>query len=228
MKNLKRTIWGLIFVAAAILIALNSFNVISFNIFFDGWWTLFIIVPSFVGVIQDRKKGGALFGLCIGILLLLSAQEIISWDMVWKITLPLIIALIGFKMIFSSFKKDKKSKIEKNFKQIKFDSNDFQRSVAVFCGTELDFDGVIFEGANLITVFGGIDCDLRNAIIQKDTAIKVVSIFGGIDITAPDNVRVINNIPTFFGGVDVKNANNSYEHTIYIDGVCIFGGVDIK
>ena len=225
MKNLKRTIWGLIFVAAAILIALNSFNVISFNIFFDGWWTLFIIVPSFVGVLQNRNKSGSIFGLCIGILLLLSAQEIISWDMVWKIALPLIIALIGFKMIFSSFKNNK---TYKKIKYISRQGKDFQHGTAVFCGTELDFNGVVFEGADLAAVFGGIDCDLSKAIIENDCVINVSCVFGGVDILVPDNVKIVTNTSCVFGGVDVMKSNDSGKHTIYIDGACIFGGIDIK
>ena len=65
MKNFRRAIWGLIFVAAAVVIALNSFDIIDFNIFFEGWWTLFIIVPSFAGLITDRDKSGSIFGLCL-------------------------------------------------------------------------------------------------------------------------------------------------------------------
>lgn len=225
MKNLRRTIWGLIFIAAAIVIALNSFNVIDFDIFFDGWWTLFIIVPSFVGIIQDRNKWGAVFGLCIGILLLLSAQEIISWDMVWKISFPLIIAIIGIKMIISSFRKDKTDRI---IKEIKHNTKDAQNGAAVFSGTELDFDNVVFEGANLSAVFGGIDCDLRNAIIEKDCVINVSCVFGGVDILVPDNVKVVANTTSIFGGIDVMKNNHSGEHTIYIDGACIFGGIDVK
>ena len=225
MKNLKRTIWGIIFIAAAVVIALNSFNVIDFDIFFDGWWTLFIIVPSLVGVIQDRNKGGAVFGLCIGILLLLSAQEIISWDMIWKISIPLIIALIGLKMVFSSFKKDKTDRI---IKEIKKDGKNLQQGTAVFCGTELNFDNVVFDGADLTAVFGGIECDLRNAIIDKDCVIKVCAVFGGIDIIVPPTVKVVTNTTCIFGGIDVKNSNSSALHTIYIEGLCSFGGVDVK
>jgi predicted membrane protein len=225
MKNLKRTIWGLIFIAAAVIIALNSFDIIDFDLFFDGWWTLFIIVPSLVGVIQDRNKGGAVFGLCVGILLLLSAQEIISWDMIWKISLPLIIALIGLKMVFSSFKKDKTDRV---IKEIKHNTKDAQNGAAVFCGTELNFDNVVFDGANLSAVFGSIDCDLRNAIIEKDCVINVSCVFGGVDILVPDNVKVVANTTSIFGGIDVMKNNHSGVHTIYIDGSCIFGGIDVK
>mgnify|MGYP003560054829 CR=1 FL=1 len=134
MKNLKRTLWGLILVAAAVIIALNSFDIIDFDLFFDGWWTLFIIVPSLVGVIQDRNKGGAIFGLCIGILFLLSAQDIVSWDIIWKIAFPLFIAIIGIKMIFSSFKKNRTDRI---IKEIKSEGRKLQNGTAVFCGTEI-------------------------------------------------------------------------------------------
>ena len=92
----------------------------------------------------------------------------------------------------------------------------------------MNFDGAVFEGAELITVFGGIDCDLRGAIIEKDCVIKVVCVFGGVDLLIPDNVNVVSNIPTFFGGTDVLKKNHCAEHTIYIDGVCLFGGVDAK
>ena len=204
MKHLRRAIWGAIFVAAAVIMVLNSFGVINFNIFFDGWWTLFIIVPSFTSLIRNKNKIGSIFTLIIGILLLLSAQEIISWDMIWKIMLPLLIASIGIKMIVSSFKHNK---ADRTIKKILQTSGDHQRSVAIFCGTEVDFKGVNFEGADLITVFGGIDCDLRGAIIEKDTVINICCVFGG---------------------VETVQSNKNADYTIYIDGICAFGGVDIK
>ncbi len=225
MKNTRRIIWGVILIIAAVVLALNSFNVINFNIFFDGWWTLFIIVPSLAALIRWQDVESSLFGLALGVLLLLSAQEVINWDIIWKILLPLTIAIIGFKLIFSSIKSEKR---KKKINNINFNIKDSQKGVAVFCGTEMNFDGAVFEGAELITVFGGIDCDLRGAIIEKDCVIKVVCVFGGVDLLIPDNVNVVSNIPTFFGGTDVLKKNHGAEHTIYIDGVCLFGGVDAK
>ena len=74
-------------------------------------------------------------------------------------------------MIFSSFIKAKKKKIHYH---INNDSREMQRSVAVFCGTEVDFSNTVFKGANLVTCFGGIDCDLRNAIIEEGNIRKNV------------------------------------------------------
>ncbi len=224
MKNLRRIIWGIIFVAAAVVIALNSFGIINFDIFFDGWWTLFIIVPSFAGLIENKNKMSSLSGLGIGILLLLCAQDILDWDIIWKIALPIIIGVIGIKMIVSSFRKEKTSRIVNN---IKTEGRDMQSGFAVFSGTELNFDDVVFDGAELTAVFGGVECDLTKAIIDRDCVIKVTCAFGGIDIRVPDNVKVVNNVACIFGGVDVDKSNNNAAYTLYIEGVCTFGGVDI-
>lgn len=225
MKNLRRIIWGIIFVAAAVVIALNSFGIINFDIFFDGWWTLFIIVPSFAGLIENKNKMSSLSGLGIGILLLLCAQDILDWDIIWKIALPIIIGVIGIKMIVSSFRKEKTSRIVNN---IKTEGRDMQSGFAVFSGTELNFDDVVFDGAELTAVFGGVECDLTKAIIDRDCVIKVTCAFGGIDIRVPDNVKVVNNVACIFGGVDVDKSNNNAPYTLYIEGVCTFGGVDIE
>lgn len=225
MKNIKRAIWGLIFIAAAVVIALNSFNIINFDIFFDGWWTLFIIVPSLSSLITDNDKIGALFGLGIGIFLLLCAQDILSFEMFWKLLLPGIIAYIGLKMLFSAFRKNKAEKI---IKQIKINGRDLQKGVAVFSGTELNFDDVVFDGADLIAVFGGVECDLRHAIIDRDCVINVLTVFGGAEIYLPKDVNVVTNVSCAFGGVDSPTSNSDAKHTIYIQGTCVFGGVDVK
>ena len=225
MKNIRRAVWGMIFVIAAIVIALNSFEIIDFNLFFDGWWTLFIIVPSFVDLIGNKNKGSSLFGLLFGIFLLLCAQDVLEFDMIWKIFVPALIAYWGIKMIISSFRKNKTDRI---IQEIKTKGSDLQNGIAVFCGTEMDFDNVVFNGANLTAVFGGIECDLRRSIINCDCVIKVCTLFGGIDIQVPDNVRIVTNTTSIFGGIDVEKSNSSGMHTIYIEGICAFGGLDIK
>ncbi len=226
MKNFRRAIWGIVLIAAAVAIALNSFDIIDFDVFFDGWWTLFIIIPCFVGLFEKGDRWGNAIGLLLGVCLLLSAQDVVGFNIFWKLLIPILIAYVGLKMIFSSFGKGKKERIISC--NIKADGKEINRSVAVFCGTDLDYSNTVFKGANLVACFGGIDCDLRNAIIESDCAIKVTVAFGGIEIMVPDNVNVVSNIPCVFGGTDVMKNNPNAEHTIYIDGFCAFGGVDIK
>ena len=94
----------------------------------------------------------------------------------------------------------------------------------------MNFDGEQFSGAELTAVFGGVKCDLRQAIIEKDCAVNATSVFGGIDILVPDNVNVKVNSNSIFGGVSEKNHRTAVQGavTIYINATCMFGGVEIK
>ena len=46
MQKLNRILWGVVLVAVGVVFALNALNIVDINIFFDGWWTLFIIIPA--------------------------------------------------------------------------------------------------------------------------------------------------------------------------------------
>ncbi|MGN0383208.1 MAG: LiaF domain-containing protein, partial [Eubacterium sp.] len=82
----------------------------------------------------------------------------------------------------------------------------------------------------LTAIFGGVKCDLRNAIIDSDVVINTSSTFGGIEIYVPSNVKVKIKSTPIFGGVSNKANTKTDEnsHTIYINGIVVFGGVEIK
>ena len=50
MKNITKILWGTTLIAVGGIIALNAFGIADIELFFDGWWTLFIIVPCLVGI----------------------------------------------------------------------------------------------------------------------------------------------------------------------------------
>ncbi|MBE5960014.1 MAG: hypothetical protein E7256_01295 [Lachnospiraceae bacterium] len=100
-KNMSNLIWGAVFILAGLFIAGKAFNLFTFNIFFDGWWTLFIIVPCFIGLFNNRDdRSSNIVGLIVGILLLLSAQDIIRWRMMFPLCLAAIFVYVGLKMVF--------------------------------------------------------------------------------------------------------------------------------
>ncbi len=226
MKNTKNIIIGIVIVAIGVLLLLKSLGVIdNLNIFFDGWWTLLIIVPAFIGLLTEKDKTGDLIALAIGILLLLGARDLIDFDLVWRLMFPIIIIIFGLSMIFKNFfqakVKDELSKIN---------SKDLQNYTAMFSAQNIKINDEEFKGSDMNAIFGGIDLDLRNAKFPKDTKIKMCCVFGGVDIFVPEdvNVKIVSN--SFFGGVDDKrkNTNKESKHTLYIEATCIFGGVDIK
>lgn len=227
MKKVSKILWGIALIVIGGIFALNALGVTDIEIFFDGWWTLFIIIPCLIGIFSERDKVGNIIGLAIGVFLLLCCQNVIGFDMLWKLVIPAIIVIIGLKLIFGAVFGDKATKIIASTKQ---NGENVKIGCATFSGQDINFDGEIFSGAELTAVFGGVQCDLRNAVIEKDCAITATSIFGGIDIYVPDNVNVKVNSNSIFGGVSNKNHRTAIQGavTLYINATCMFGGVEIK
>ncbi len=227
MKKRSSVLWGLVLIAVGAVIALNATGLTSINLFFEGWWTLFIIVPCLIGLITEREKTGNLIGLGIGVLLLLSCQKILRLQDIWEYVLAAVIILIGVKMIFGNALKNKTVKIQQHLEE----GGKAQHSCfAAFTGNHVCFDDQNFYGAELNAVFGGIQYDLRRAIITQDCVIKATAIFAGIDILLPENVNVKVTSNSVFGGVDNKRKDTG-DHdavTLYITGSAVFGGVDIQ
>lgn len=227
MKKISKILWGIALIAIGGIFALNAFGITDIELFFDGWWTLFIIVPCFIGIISEREKIGNIIGLVIGVFLLLCCQNVLGFDMVWKIAVPVIIIIIGLKLIFGAVFGDKAIKLLESSKQ---SGENIKIGCATFSDQDLNFDGEPFNGAELTAVFGGVKCDLRNAVIEKDCAITATSVFGGITIFVPDYVNVKINSNSIFGGVSDKNHRLTVQGavTVYINATCMFGGVEIK
>lgn len=80
MKKIRNTLWGIVLIVLGLIIGGNALGITNVNIFFYGWWTLFIIIPCFIGLFKEREKTGSIIGLIIGIVLLLCCQDILNFD----------------------------------------------------------------------------------------------------------------------------------------------------
>ena len=225
MNNIKNILWGIILVIIGVIIGLNTIGITDIDIFFDGWWTLVIIVPCFIGLFTNKDKTGNIIGLLVGVILLLGMQNIIDFNLIWLL-LPSIIVIIGLSLIF---KNTFNSKINNEIKKLNNKNTKNNEYCATFSGQRIDFPNEEFKGATLNSVFGSITCDLREAKIKEDVVINASSVFGGIDIIVPDDVNIKIKSNSIFGGVNNKKKNNEdKKYTIYVNASCLFGGVDIK
>lgn len=225
MKKTRNILWGIILVGLGIIFGLNALEITDIDIFFDGWWTLFIIVPCFIGLFNDNDKTGNIIGLIVGVVLLLCCQDLLQFEIVWKLMIPTILVIIGLSFIFKDVIN---SKVRKEIK--KLNKNETNEYCATFGGQKVNFDNEEFKGCSLSAVFGGVECDLRDSIIKEDTVINVCAVFGGVDIKVPKGVKVKVTSTPLFGGVTnkVRNSKDNDVKTIYVNATCIFGGVDIK
>ncbi len=227
MKKFGNVLWGLVLIVVGGIFGLNALGITDINIFFDGWWTLFIIIPCFIGLITDNEKTGSIIGLIIGIALLLACQDYINFELVWKLALPAILVIIGVSLIF---KDTINSKVNSEIKRINKESKDKGEYTATFSAQDVRFNNEEFSGAELTAVFGGVKCDLRGAIINKDVVINAEAVFGGVEIFVPNDVKIKVKSTPVFGGVSNKaiQSTNDDSKIIYVNATSVFGGVEIK
>ena len=228
MKKFKRILLGALLVLIGAILALNALEITNIKIFFDGWWTLFIIVPCFINLFTERDKVGNLCGIGLGAVLLLCCQGILDFSVFWKLILPIAIIGTGLSMIFSGIFLHRKMKSD--FKKLGLDGEHIKVNYAVFSGADIDCGGEVFDGASLCAVFGGVDMDLRGAIIEKDCTILATVAFGAIEILVPKDVNVQINSAVSFGSIDNNCQRQFIENapTLYINCKGSFGSIDIS
>lgn len=225
-SKVSNVLWGLFFIIIGVGFAGYTLDLWNFNLFFNGWWTLFIIIPSCIGLIQKGFNTSSITGIVIGTLLLLACQNVLSFNIILKLIVPIIFVITGLSLIF----KNLFSPVDRINKMHMENGNNRTEYAAVFSGDKIHFNNETFYGCSINAIFGGIELDLTNAVIESDVVINCSSIFGGIDIFVPSNVKVVTSNVPIFGGVSnkAKRPNDASAYTIYINSTCMFGGVEIR
>jgi hypothetical protein len=106
-------------------------------------------------------------------------------------------------------------------------------SVAIFGGATRKGAWTVAEQYTALAVFGGVELDFRDATFTAaETTVYANCLFGGIEITVPDDVIVhVSGVP-IFGGYDHGNGGPETfppnAPVLLVKGLAIFGGVEVK
>ncbi len=227
MKKTNNIFWGIALIVIGIILGLNAFEITNINIFFDGWWTLFIIIPCCLGIVNDDDKIGHIFGLFIGLALLLICQNIIDFELILKLILPVILVFMGLSLIF-------KNKITTNIKKEVKKLSEKKKINKSYCSTfsnmNIKLDDEETEKYELDAVFGELDVDLSKIKLNDNILITACSVFGSIKLIVPENTEVKILSTAILGDISDKRKKQPTDkkNVIYLDATAIFGGVEIK
>ena len=211
---------GLIFILIGVLF-LISIIAPEFNIDFSYLIPLVLMASSLYYIIKGKKFTLAnTTVLYIGIWFLLERLNIIK-DPLDNAFFPILLIIIGIFIVIESLK------VKKVFKR---KDNNLKNYYGIFSGLEERITDTNFKGANIYSVFGGVDLDLRELESKEDITINAYSIFGGTSIFVNDNFKVKFNSFSLFGGNENKTTSTDKKknHTITINGISIFGGTEVK
>ncbi len=161
-KSTVSIILGILVIALGVFFGGQAFGLWpEYTVSFNGWWTMFIIVPCVISIINSGFNLFNTIGAGIGVLLLLAAQDVLHDDLGYKLMIRYAIVIFGLSLLFRKpirFRKESNNGI--------FAGNQGENYFAVFGGNTPQFDGIDFRGANAYAIFGGIDLKLQNAIIR--------------------------------------------------------------
>ena len=229
MKRLRNVLWGIVIIALGVIIATNELKITNIDLLFDGWWSLFIIIPCFIGLFSQEDKTGNIFGIVIGVLLFLGCQNILNFAIIGKLVFPILLVVIGLSVMF---KKTVNNKINDEIKKVSQTNANSKKTnhSAVFSEQDIQIDEEKFEGTNIVAIFGGAECNLQKINMEKDVVINITAIFGGVDIYLPEDYNIKIKQTAIFGGIENSKAQEYIpeRNTIYVNAICVFGGVEIK
>ena len=206
MKNKRTNIFlGLVFLLIGVFSLLGSLNIVSFNIFFPGWWTLFIIIPSIICMLEEKINFANVFSLTLGIILLLSVNNIISFSLVIKIIIPVFLIIFGMYIILLASLKNAKSYV--------FSTKSFE----------------IEENSEINTLFSTVHLKF-NKLKGKENSINIHSVFSEVILYVPKGTRVIVEGSKVFSDVidHREEKEENYTSTLYLKMNNLFSDVVIR
>jgi len=229
---------GLILVGIGALFFLNHLHIIYIREWM-AYWPVILIAIGIVKLVDSnftngRVAGGVLFGL--GVIFLAQSLGFIQLRIrdMW----PLILIGLGLMLLFQRAQwylrlPDRPINIGSSFRA---DTGNVANTVkidAVFSGGKRVMKTQDFQGGEIVTVFGGIELDLRQAGIAGDSAIlEVNAIFGGVEISIPQSWSAVVEGVGIFGGFGDStlqpDPRDPAAKRLIVRGAAIFGGVEVK
>jgi len=225
-----KVIIGLVIIIFGALALADNFG---FDLNIDLWdyWPLILIVIGLGQILQPkeyRQTFGGLVILVIGVLFLannLKAEFHFGFKHLW----PIILLLIGAKILMHGFLGSKKDAINR----------DFINLTALLGGGEFNFTSKQLKGGKITAIMGGCTVDLREADIEEDTiVIDTFAMMGGIDIKVPHSWQVTMQGIPILGGMENKTKGISGEledsaalhpeKRLIVKGMAVMGGVEVK
>ncbi len=216
-------IWGFVFIVVGVIFGFNALGITDIDIFFEGWWTLFIIIPSFINIFKKEDKLGSFIWFMVGIVLLLACNDFVSFEIVGKLCFPAILVIIGLSIMF---KNTFEHKVSKEIEKAREKQSDDDTISGIFKEEVIHEDEI--KNTSLEAVFGSVKYDLKDAKIKKDIVLKVTAVFGSVKISVPEGVNVKFKTSGIFNDHINKVGNTDSKNTIYVDSFALFGSVIVS
>jgi len=226
----RRLIFGGLIIAIGVLALLDKLNIFNFSIFslFHFWPTIIILI-GILKMTDSKSRSSILIGLCfvlVGAAMLSNTLGIFHFSL--RDWWPVLLIGVGISVVLKDRAIEHSS--ETFFAGAENANNNVSLDItAVMAGNKTVNSSQDFKGGDVTAIMGGVDLDLRNAVIQSEAVLNVWATWGGIEIKIPSDWEVVNRGMAILGGIEDKSIPTpGANKRLFITGTAIMGGVVIK
>jgi predicted membrane protein len=226
---------GLILVAIGALFFLNNLHIIYVREWM-AFWPVILIAIGIVKLVDStstggKVAGGVLFGL--GVIFLGQTFGYIQIQLrdLW----PLALIGLGVLLLFNRVEHEFHLRLPEHIgaQSKRTSSANTLRMDAVFSGGKRVLTTQDFQGGDIVTIFGGVELDLRQAGMVADSAVlQINAIFGGVEVKIPGtwsaDVEGMGIFGAFADNTLQPEPQISNVKRLIVKGGAVFGGVDVK
>lgn len=225
-------ILGLLLLVSGIGYLGNAFDLWNFTVFFDGWWTLFLIIPALYSMIKSGIKVVNTLVLVGGLYYLLLNQGIITFEITIPMLVACILILIGINLLFPRKKQirfDETTYVHQEYQTNHEEPNSMK-------GLQLTIESVFsskkckvvepFTTAKIEAVFGNVEVDFSALNLSQVQSISIDTVFGQVVMIVNEDVYCQLKEDHVFGKV-YYNVNPNFTYKVNVKTGAVFGDIRI-
>ena len=226
MKRDIMTIFiGILFLAAGIAVGGSMLGFFDLSITFRGWWTIFIIAPALISMVQGGPNAGNIIVLGVGVILLLNAQGIMPAGFTWRLIFPIVLLAVGFQLLFGGNRRSDRHRRHEDQDRARDGSSDSQGSGFSRDGSADGNRGGTADAKSGERASGG---GLYTETSKPGASYKTASaLFGSQDICYGPELFTGGSYTAVFGGLTINLCNVTFDGDVIIGVSAIFGGIDL-
>lgn len=218
-----RLIIGLGVLAVGLLWTLDNLDVFEADYILE-WWPVILILVGLVRLMDPLcPRFGSFAFIVIGTALLLDSLDFMNFD--FSDIIPVGIAILGLKLVLDAL--GRRPAPPRTFQE----SDSVVHAFALMAGIRRQTTSTEFRGGDANAIMGGVELDLRHARIKEgeQAVLDTFAFWGGVEITVPENWRVVGTVLPLMGAFEDKTTNKSGAGPLLvIRGTAIMGGVEVK
>ncbi len=230
-RRAKRALFGLGVIGIGTLALLDNLQVFDMALL-RTFWPLVFVLWGFGRLAWPHHLSSRLFGvvlMVVGVLMVMHNLghmniNLRHWWPVFVILAGVSIALRGL------FPHPRRWQRRQRFETSAIEHSDEVNIDASFSGIKLRNDSRSFKGGRITAQFGGVELDLREAVMEgPEATLTIHASFSGIELRVPRDWQVSVQMSSTLGAVEDKTfAPPAAAHRLVLRGDTTLGGVEVK